>query len=256
MFDVVEFTISRLNNLAVDMKLICTPSLKLTPRIGCLQGNTGSDIQNDISRFQLFEVMAVEEVEEVEQVVEVVLMSAAPTKSTFGHYQARINYIHYGLLEQPQQIVLLVIYLFLWPATGSEICSTDVEWSSGAMWLWGMSVLCEIWFAFSWILDQLRKLNPVNRSTDLAALHEKFKQASPANPLGKSDLQGIDVFVSTADPEKEPPLVTANTILSILAINYPIEKLCWYISDEVGDLLTFEAMVEDVNFAQFWVPFC
>ncbi|KAK9167178.1 hypothetical protein Scep_002369 [Stephania cephalantha] len=125
-----------------------------------------------------------------------------------------------------------------------------------AMWLRGMFVVCEIWFAFSWILDQLPKLNPINRSTDLAALHEKFEQASPANPLGKSDLPGIDVFVSTTDPEKEPPLVTANTILSILAVNYPIEKLCCYISDDGGALLTFEAMAESVNFAQFWVPFC
>ncbi|KAK9083233.1 hypothetical protein Scep_029704 [Stephania cephalantha] len=124
-----------------------------------------------------------------------------------------------------------------------------------AMWLWGMSVVCEIWFAFSWIHDQLPKLNPINRSTDLAALHEKFEQASPANPLGKSDLPGIDVFVSTADPEKDPPLVTANTILSILAVNYPIEKLCCYISDDGGALLTFEAMAEAINFAQFWVPF-
>ncbi|XP_057959167.1 cellulose synthase-like protein D1 [Malania oleifera] len=125
-----------------------------------------------------------------------------------------------------------------------------------ALWLWGMSTVCEIWFAFSWVLDQLPKINPVNRSTDLAALAEKFDQPSPSNPTGRSDLPGVDVFVSTADPEKEPPLVTANTILSILAADYPIEKLSCYISDDGGAILTFEAMAEAVKFAEVWVPFC
>lgn len=119
-----------------------------------------------------------------------------------------------------------------------------------AMWLWGMSIVCEIWFAFSWLLDILPKLNPINRATDLIALHDKFEQPSPSNPSGRSDLPGVDVFVSTADPEKEPPLVTANTILSILAADYPIEKLSCYISDDGGAILTFEAMAEAVHFAE------
>ncbi|GAB2264953.1 Cellulose synthase-like protein D2 [Dionaea muscipula] len=122
-----------------------------------------------------------------------------------------------------------------------------------AIWLWGMSVVCEIWFAFSWLLDQLPKLFPVNRSTDLSVLEEKFER--DCRP-GKSDLPGIDAFVSTADPEKEPPLVTANTILSILAADYPVEKLSCYVSDDGGALLTFEAMAEAASFANMWVPFC
>ncbi|CAN6486591.1 unnamed protein product [Victoria cruziana] len=119
-----------------------------------------------------------------------------------------------------------------------------------------MSVVCEIWFGFSWLLDQLPKLCPVNRATDLAVLKEKFETPGPDNPTGKSDLPGIDVFVSTADPEKEPPLVTANTILSILAADYPVEKLACYVSDDGGALLTFEAMAEAASFANLWVPFC
>ncbi|CAN1187814.1 Cellulose synthase-like protein D3 [Linum perenne] len=125
-----------------------------------------------------------------------------------------------------------------------------------AMWLWGMSVVCELWFAFSWLLDQLPKLCPINRATDLNVLKEKFETPSPLNPTGKSDLPGIDIFVSTADPEKEPPLVTANTILSILAADYPCEKLACYVSDDGGALLTFEAMAEAASFANIWVPFC
>ncbi|XP_057445300.1 cellulose synthase-like protein D4 isoform X2 [Lotus japonicus] len=125
-----------------------------------------------------------------------------------------------------------------------------------AIWLWLMSVTCEIWFAFSWLLDQVPKLCPINRTTDLSVLHEKFDSPSPDNPTGRSDLPGVDLFVSTADPEKEPPLVTANTILSILAVDYPVEKLACYVSDDGGALLTFEAMAEAASFANLWVPFC
>ncbi|KAL3731041.1 hypothetical protein ACJRO7_027980 [Eucalyptus globulus] len=125
-----------------------------------------------------------------------------------------------------------------------------------AVWLWLMSIVCEIWFAFSWILDQIPKLCPINRSTDLQALHDKFDLPSPSNPTGRSDLPGVDLFVSTADPEKEPPLVTANTVLSILAVDYPVEKIACYISDDGGALLTFEAMAEAASFADLWIPFC
>ncbi|GAA0167548.1 hypothetical protein Leryth_021151 [Lithospermum erythrorhizon] len=136
-----------------------------------------------------------------------------------------------------------------------------LEWrishpNEDARWLWLMSIICEIWFAFSWLLDQLPKLSPVNRATDLNVLKEKFETPNPSNPSGKSDLPGIDIFVSTADPEKEPPLVTANTILSILAADYPVEKLSCYVSDDGGALLTFEAMAEAASFANLWVPFC
>lgn len=128
--------------------------------------------------------------------------------------------------------------------------------NTDAIWLWLMSVSCEIWFAFSWILDQFPKLFPVNRSTDLEVLRDKFDMPSPSNPTGRSDLPGIDMYVSTADPEKEPPLTTANTILSILAVDYPVEKLACYVSDDGGALLTFEAMAEAASFADLWVPFC
>ncbi|CAN1352954.1 Cellulose synthase-like protein D5 [Linum perenne] len=125
-----------------------------------------------------------------------------------------------------------------------------------AMWLWGMSVTCELWFALSWVLDQLYKLCPVNRVTDLSVLKDRFESPNLRNPKGRSDLPGIDVFVSTADPEKEPPLVTSNTILSILAVDYPVEKLACYLSDDGGALLTFEALAETASFARTWVPFC
>lgn len=39
-----------------------------------------------------------------------------------------------------------------------------------AMWLWGISIGCEIWFAISWILDQFPKWMPIKRETYLDRL--------------------------------------------------------------------------------------
>lgn len=69
-------------------------------------------------------------------------------------------------------------------------------------------------------------------------------------------LSPIDIFVTTVDPIKEPPLVTANTILSILALDYPARKISCYVSDDGASMLTFEALQETAEFAQKWVPFC
>ncbi|KAE9446623.1 hypothetical protein C3L33_21477, partial [Rhododendron williamsianum] len=71
-----------------------------------------------------------------------------------------------------------------------------------------------------------------------------------------SELAPIDVLVTTADPTKEPPLTTANTVLSILAVDYPVDKIACYFSDNGAAMLTFEALAEMSEFARKWVPFC
>ncbi|KAJ8754394.1 hypothetical protein K2173_002845 [Erythroxylum novogranatense] len=156
------------------------------------------------------------------------------------------------VIINPYRILAFVRMLFL----GFFLAWRLRHPNEDSLWLWSISVLCELWFAFSWLLDQIPKLCPVTRAVDLSALKERFETPSPRNPTGKSDLPGIDIFVSTVDPEKEPPLVTANTILSILAADYPVEKLSCYISDDGGALITFEAMAEAASFANLWVPFC
>lgn len=70
-----------------------------------------------------------------------------------------------------------------------------------------------------------------------------------------SQLAAVDIFVSTVDPLKEPPLVTANTVLSILAVDYPVDKVSCYVSDDGAAMLTFEALSETSEFARKWVPF-
>ena len=64
------------------------------------------------------------------------------------------------------------------------------------------------------------------------------------------------MFVSTVDPLKEPPIVTANTVLSILGVDYPVDKVSCYVSDDGAAMLTFEVMSETSEFARSWVPFC
>ncbi|KAJ3700651.1 hypothetical protein LUZ61_004356 [Rhynchospora tenuis] len=117
--------------------------------------------------------------------------------------------------------------------------------------LWLISVICEIWFAISWVLDQFPKWLPIERETYLDRLALRYdKEGQP------SQLAAVDFFVSTVDPMKEPPLVTANTVLSILAVDYPVDKVSCYVSDDGAAMLTFEALSETSEFAKKWVPFC
>nr|GMD85150.1 cellulose synthase A catalytic subunit 2 [UDP-forming]-like [Ipomoea batatas] len=117
--------------------------------------------------------------------------------------------------------------------------------------LWLTSIICEIWFAVSWIFDQFPKWFPIQRETYLDRLSLRYdKEGKP------SELAHIDVFVSTVDPMKEPPLITANTVLSILAVDYPVDKVSCYVSDDGAAMLTFEALSETSEFARKWVPFC
>ncbi|KAE8676858.1 Cellulose synthase A catalytic subunit 4 [Hibiscus syriacus] len=57
------------------------------------------------------------------------------------------------------------------------------------------------------------------------------------------------------DPLKEPPIITANTVLSILAADYPVDKVCCYLSDDGASMLTFDSLSETAEFARRWVPF-
>ncbi|KAJ4822752.1 Cellulose synthase A catalytic subunit 4 [UDP-forming] [Turnera subulata] len=117
--------------------------------------------------------------------------------------------------------------------------------------LWLISVICEIWFALSWILDQFPKWNPIERETYLDRLSLRFEREGEPNKLAP-----VDVFVSTVDPLKEPPIITANTVLSILALDYPVDKVSCYVSDDGASMLLFDSLAETAEFARRWVPFC
>ncbi|XP_071709211.1 cellulose synthase-like protein E1 [Rutidosis leptorrhynchoides] len=89
--------------------------------------------------------------------------------------------------------------------------------------------------------------NPIHRTTF------KHRLSSRQTPL-----PSIDVFVCTADRKMEPPMMVINTVLSVLAYDYPPEKLNVYLSDDDGGLseLMFYALLEASAFAKYWLPFC
>lgn len=69
-------------------------------------------------------------------------------------------------------------------------------------------------------------------------------------------LPGVDIFVCTADPKAEPPLMVINTVLSMMAYNYPPGQLSVYLSDDGGSDLIFYALLEASRFSKVWLPFC
>ncbi|KAJ4952057.1 hypothetical protein NE237_028889 [Protea cynaroides] len=72
----------------------------------------------------------------------------------------------------------------------------------------------------------------------------------------EKDFPALDIFICTADPYKEPPLNVVNTALSVMAYDYPVDKLSVYVSDDGGSELTLFAFMEAAKFARHWLPFC
>ncbi|TKY48721.1 Cellulose synthase protein B4 [Spatholobus suberectus] len=110
-----------------------------------------------------------------------------------------------------------------------------------------VAFICESWFTFTWILIISTKWNPAHTKTYIDRLLLRVPEA---------ELPPVDLFVTTADPVLEPPIITINTVLSLLALDYPSNKLACYVSDDGCSPLTFYALVEASKFAKLWVPFC
>ncbi|XP_004487428.1 cellulose synthase-like protein H1 isoform X2 [Cicer arietinum] len=110
-----------------------------------------------------------------------------------------------------------------------------------------VAFLCESWFTITWITTMSTKWTPSHTKTFLDRLLLR---------VSESKLPPLDIFVTTADPALEPPIITVNTVLSLLALDYPANKLACYVSDDGCSPLTFYALVEATKFAKLWVPFC
>ncbi|XP_019177303.1 PREDICTED: cellulose synthase-like protein E1 [Ipomoea nil] len=104
----------------------------------------------------------------------------------------------------------------------------------------------ELWFGIYWIFTQALRWNPVFRQPFRQTLLKRYGKALPR----------VDVFVCTADPATEPPMMVVNTVLSAMAYDYPPEKLSVYLSDDAGSELTFYALMEASNFSKQWIPYC
>lgn len=113
---------------------------------------------------------------------------------------------------------------------------------SGHRLLWLSISLAEFGFAIMWLFQQGFRWAPTRHITHPDRL--------------PSDLPPIDVMLCTADPEREPADLVANTLLSLMAYDYDVRKLAYYVSDDGGSELTFHATYQASVFARDWLPFC
>ncbi|KAE8684051.1 Cellulose synthase-like protein E1 [Hibiscus syriacus] len=112
---------------------------------------------------------------------------------------------------------------------------------------WFGMFLSELWFGFYFFTTVVVRWNPVFRSTFKSRLSSRYAEEA---------LPGVDIFVCTADPVIEPPIMVINTVLSVMAYDYPSEKLSVYLSDDGCSDLMFYALLEAARFSRVWLPFC
>uniref|UniRef100_A0A0D6QW26 Glycosyltransferase 2-like domain-containing protein n=1 Tax=Araucaria cunninghamii TaxID=56994 RepID=A0A0D6QW26_ARACU len=115
---------------------------------------------------------------------------------------------------------------------------------------WILAFACELWFAFDWILYQNMRWTLIDYKTYPERIASRYGGESA------SKLPPVDIIITTTDPYMEPAILTANTVLSVLAIDYPVDKFACYVSDDGASPITFYSLVEILDFAKKWVPFC
>ncbi|KAK9672824.1 hypothetical protein RND81_12G127200 [Saponaria officinalis] len=116
------------------------------------------------------------------------------------------------------------------------------NFSSGPAW--ALMTFAELTLAFIWALTQAFRWRPVVRAV------------FGPEEIDPAQLPGLDVFICTADPRKEPVMEVMNSVVSALALDYPAEKLAVYLSDDGGSPLTREVIREAAVFGKYWVGFC
>ncbi|GMH11025.1 hypothetical protein Nepgr_012866 [Nepenthes gracilis] len=141
------------------------------------------------------------------------------------------------------RVLILVVLFFFISLIGYRLFSLAVLRRGGLPWL--VALFCESCFCFVWICSTSTKWNAV----DYITFPDRLLHSVP-------ELPPVDLFVTTADAVLEPPIITVNTVLSLLALDYPVEKLACYVSDDGCSPLTFYSLLEASKFAKLWVPFC
>ncbi|KAL2332842.1 hypothetical protein Fmac_014055 [Flemingia macrophylla] len=113
-------------------------------------------------------------------------------------------------------------------------------------WVWIGLFFAELWFGLYWLLRHPFRWNLVFRQPFRHILSQRYEKILPR----------VDIFVCTADPVIEPPVMVMNTVLSVMAYEYPPEKVSVYVSDDAASDITFYALSEASTFARHWLPFC
>ncbi|KAL0873448.1 hypothetical protein Bca101_023153 [Brassica carinata] len=107
-------------------------------------------------------------------------------------------------------------------------------------------LIADVVLAFMWATTTCLRFNPIHRT--------EYPNKYVAKP--KEDFPKLDVFICTANPYKEPPMMVVNTALSVMAYDYPSDKISVYVSDDGGSSLTLFALMEAAKFSEHWLPFC
>ncbi|KAJ1441226.1 Nucleotide-diphospho-sugar transferase [Sesbania bispinosa] len=144
------------------------------------------------------------------------------------------------IIYRPFAISLFVAICFIWVYRLTHITTEDAKWASLGL------LAAELWFGFYWLLTQSLRWNLVFRQPFKNRLTQRYEKRLPK----------VDIFVCTAEPEIEPAMMVINTVLSVMAYEYPAEKMSVYLSDDGGSEITFYGLVEAAKFAKHWVPFC
>ncbi|KAM7499011.1 hypothetical protein LguiA_023425 [Lonicera macranthoides] len=113
-------------------------------------------------------------------------------------------------------------------------------------WAWIGMFMTELCFGLFWIITQSARWKVIYRQPFKDRLSLSYEDKLPR----------LDIFVCTADPKAEPPMLVVNTVLSTMAYNYPTQKLSVYLSDDGGSEFTFYALLEASSFSKHWLPFC
>lgn len=170
------------------------------------------------------------------------------TETTTSHGHPPLHTVKV-LRRTPLNRVFAAVYLAAILALFYHHALTLVSSTSISSFLICISFLiADIVLAFMWSTTQSFRMRPVRRRE----FPENLKLVLD-NP---GEFPRLDVFICTADPYKEPPLGVVNTALSVMAYEYPTEKISVYVSDDGGSQLTLFAFMEAAKFAAHWLPFC
>lgn len=150
--------------------------------------------------------------------------------------RAIVNRLH--ILLHSLAILAIFYYRF------TSISTTKTNPTNVSLLPWTLLTFAELLITFVWVMTQAFRWRPVLR--DVAG-YESIKA---------EQLPGIDVFICTADPTKEPVLEVMNSVISSMALDYPPDKLAVYLSDDGGSPLTREAIKMAFEVVKVWIPFC
>lgn len=159
-------------------------------------------------------------------------------KTTVHHRLAAGNRVHIFFH------LLLILSIFYYRFSSYIDIETTSSYNKFSTFAWTCMIIAELILTLAWFFTQSFRWRPLTRNV------------FPENLSGDIDLPGVDIFVCTADPVKEPTLEVMNTVISAMSLDYPPEKLAVYLSDDGGAAVTLHGMREAAVFARWWVPFC